>query len=72
MGQTRFSKAKDVLERYVHDTRKKYIYTENLRSLIITNIAGTPSIILQTLKMLRETKIIEEVKMNKWRINLDA
>ena len=66
MGKTRYDKAIEVLKKY----NKDYIYTADLRGLILKEIAGTEVIIVATLKMLRETGVITETKINKWKINL--
>ena len=64
-------KIKELLIDYVIQNEKKYIYTEPLRHLIIRNIGGDERTINSTFNMLRELKIINEVEVNKWQINLN-
>ena len=71
MGLSRYQRAIRVLEKYIEDTGKNYIFTQPLRSLIIREIGGDESrTLLPTLRMLRETGIINEFEINKWKINI--
>ena len=71
MGTTRYDKAITVLKKYMDDSGRDFIYTQDLRALIMRHIGGDEArVITPTLKMLRDLNIIEEVKLNKWKITL--
>jgi len=70
MAQSRYAKALKVLKEYMYNSKRNYIYTQDLRNLIIRKIAGTENIITATLKLLRETGVIKEIKLHKWKIKI--
>ena len=71
MGTTRYTKAITVLKKYMDDSGRDFIYTQDLRALIMRHIGGDETrVIIPTLKMLRDLNIIEEVTLNKWNITL--
>ena len=70
MGLTRFQKAERILEKYMKDSGKDYIYTQDLRGLILKYLGSNENIVLQTLQMLRETGVITEKELNKWKITI--
>ena len=71
MGLTRYNKAIEVLKKYVEDSGRDFIYTADLRGLVIREIGGDENrTVVPTLKMLRELRVINEVSVNKWEINL--
>ena len=71
MGETKYNKAVKVLNNYMLETGKDYIYTAELRALMIRNIGGDEDrTIVPNLKMMREIGIIKEVEFNKWKIDL--
>jgi len=71
MGLTRYEKAKRILERYIEDSGRDFIYTADLRGLMIRYMGSDENrVVVPTLLMLRETGIIKEVSVNKWKIKL--
>lgn len=70
MGLTRYQRAVRLLERYVEETGKNYIFTVPLRGLIIKEIGSTENTVVQTLVMLREQGVITEKELNKWEIKI--
>ena len=72
MGLTRYQRAVRLLERYMKDSGKDYIFTVPLRGLIIKELGSTESTVVQTLVMLREQGVIRETTLNKWKINVQT
>lgn len=71
MGLTRFHKAINVLKKYIEDSGRDFIYTADLRGLVIREIGGDENrTVVPTLKMLRELGVINELSVNKWTIKL--
>lgn len=71
MGTTRYDKAILILKKYIDDSKRDFIYTADLRGLIMREIGGDENrTVVPTLKMLRELHVIKEVQQNKWRIRI--
>lgn len=70
MGLTRYQTCINILKKYTDATKRDYIYTQDLRNLIIKFIGSNDRVVLATLKMLREQGVIKEIKINKWKIDL--
>ena len=73
MALTKYQRAQRVLADYVERTRKKFIWTADLKRLIAREI-GTDErrSLFPTLNMMREFGLIKEVSVNKWEINIPA
>jgi len=66
MGLTRYQIATELLKEYVEKTKKNYIYTMDLKSLMRKKLSEQGS--FQALFALREEGIITEEELHKWKI----
>jgi len=71
MGLTRYQKTIKILKKYMDDSKRDCIYTNDLKGLIRREIGSDiERVLVPTLQMLRDEGIIHEVKVNKWEIKL--
>lgn len=68
MGLTRYQIALELLKEYVEKTKKNYIWTAELKSLMRKKLSDEGS--FKTLFALREEGVITEKKLNKWEIKI--